>query len=96
MGQRKHIMEKVSAREARDHMAFILNHVAYGGKRYTLTRHGQGVAVLISLEEWKSMERFLQKIEDEEDINDADAAMERIKKGEKTFTHAELKRKLGF
>jgi prevent-host-death family protein len=91
----EHSMEKVSAREVRDHMASILNHVAYGGKRYTLTRHGQGVAVIISLEEWKAVERLLQKLEDEEDIRDADAAIERIKKGEKTLSHEELKRELG-
>jgi len=46
-----HAMEEVSAREVRDHMASILNHVAFGGKRYTLTRNGQGIAVIISLEE---------------------------------------------
>lgn len=91
----EHIMEEVSAREVRDHMASILNHVAYGGKRYTLTRHGQGIAVIISLEEWKSIEHLLQALEDEEDIRDADAAMKRIKKGEKTISHAELKRELG-
>lgn len=90
----EHTMEEVSSREVRDHMASILNHVAYGGKRYTLTRHGQGVAVIISLEEWKSVENLLQKLEDEEDIRDADEAMKLIKKGEKTLSHKELKRKL--
>lgn len=88
-------MEEVSAREARDHMASVLNHVAYGGKRYTLTRHGQGIAVIISLEEWKSVEHYLQRLEDEEDIRDADVAMKRIKKGEKTLSHDELKHELG-
>lgn len=91
----EHTMEEVSARDARDHMASILNHVAFGGKRYTLTRHGNGIAVIISIEEWKAVERLLQKLEDEEDIRDADAAMERIKKGEATISHKELKRELG-
>ena len=91
----EHAMEEVSAREVRDHMASILNHVAYGGKRYTLTRHGQGVAVIISLDEWKAVESLLQKLEDEEDIRDADAAIKRIRKGEKTISHEELKRELG-
>ncbi len=95
MKHAKQEMEEVSAREIRDHMASVLNHIAYGGKRYMLTRHGQGIAVIISLEEWKTVECLLQKLEDEEDIRDADATMERIKKGEKTLSHEELKRELG-
>lgn len=91
----EHAMEEISSKQARDHMAEILNHVVYQGKHYTLTRHGKGVAVIISLEEWKSVERLLEKLEDEEDIRDADAAMERIKKGEKTISHKQLKRDLG-
>lgn len=91
----EHNMEEVSAKEARDHMASILNHVAFGKKRFTLTRHGQGVAVIISLEEWKSIERLLHKLEDEEDIQEADEAMERIRKGEATISHEDLKRELG-
>lgn len=91
----EHEMEEVSAKEAREHMAKILNHVAFGGKRYTLTRHGQGIAVIISLEEWKAMEQMMQQFEDEEDIKDADAAMNRYKKGEKTISHEALKKQLG-
>lgn len=90
----EHPMEEVSAREARDHMASILNHVAFGGKRYTLTRHGNGIAVIISMEEWQTLELLLQKQEDEEDIRDADAAMERVKKDEATISHKKLKRDL--
>lgn len=88
-------MEEISARDARDHLAEILNHVAFGKKHYTLTRHGKGVAVIISIDEWKAAERMLQILEDEEDIRDADAAMDRIKKGEKTISHKDLKRDLG-
>ena len=88
-------MERISAKDARDHMAAILNHVFFGGKHYTLTRHGKDVAVIISLEEWKAAENLLQQLEDEEDIRDADAAMQRVKKGEKTITHQDMKNELG-
>lgn len=91
-----HQMKRISAREAREHMALILNHVAFGDRRYTLTRHGKDVAVIISTEEWENIERLLQKLEDEEDIRDADTAMERIKKGEPTISHEDLKRKIDF
>lgn len=73
-------METISCKEARDHMAEVVNRVAYGHKRYALTRHGNEVAVLISFDEWQAIEKILQKLEDEEDIRDAEAAMERIKK----------------
>lgn len=70
----KEKMEEVSSKEARDHIASLLNNVAFGEKHYTLTR---------------------QQLEDAEDIRDADAAMEYIKKGEATITHKALKRDLG-
>lgn len=67
-------MESISTKKARDHLSDVINKVAYAGERYTLTRHGHGVAVLISLDEWNAISSLLQKIEDEEDIKDSDAA----------------------
>lgn len=67
-------METISTKQARDHLSDVINKVAYAGERYTLTRHGHGVAVLISLDEWNAIAILLQKMEDEEDIKDADAA----------------------
>ncbi len=61
-------------------MAEVVNQVAYGHKRYTLTRRGNELVVLISFEEWQSIEKALQEREDERDIRDAEAAMKRIKK----------------
>jgi len=58
-------MEEVPARKARDKMASLLNHVAFGKKRYMLTRHGKGIAVIISVEDWKSIESTLQKFPQE-------------------------------
>ena len=87
-------MESISAREARDHLSDVLNKVAYGGVKFILTRHGNGIAVLISLDEWKDIEKILERIEDEEDVNDADEAMERSEK-EGTISHKEMKKRLG-
>jgi hypothetical protein len=53
------------------------------------------MAVIISLEEWKAYEAFLQKQEDEEDIRDADLAMEQIAKGKKTISHKKMKKNIG-
>ena len=67
-------METISTKKARDHLSEVINKVAYAGERYKLTRHGHGVAVLISLDEWNMIATLLQKMEDEEDIKDADIA----------------------
>jgi prevent-host-death family protein len=90
-----HTGKEISVREARDHMSSILNHVAFGGKRYTLTRHGRGIAVIVSIEEWQAIEQLLQKAEDEEDIRDAEAALERVEQGGPIIPHEEVMRKLG-
>jgi prevent-host-death family protein len=91
----KQFMEKISLKKAREQMAEIVNKVAYGNKHYTLTKHGKGIAVIISLDEWKAVERLLELFEDEEDIRDADAAFERIKRGEPTISHEKMKKELG-
>jgi prevent-host-death family protein len=88
-------MEEISSKDARNQMSEILSHVAFQGKHYLLTRNGKGMAVIISLEEWKAYEQLLQKQEDEEDIRDADAAMEYINNGGKTISHEQMKKELG-
>lgn len=72
-------METISCKQARDKMAEVVNQVTYGHKKYAITRHGNEVAVIISMDEWKSIEKILRKIEEDKDIADAEMAMERIK-----------------
>jgi prevent-host-death family protein len=73
-------MEQISTKQARDHLSDLINKVAYSGERFTLTRHGHGVAVIISLEEWRNIEHMLEQIEDEEDVKDADLAYAQYRK----------------
>jgi prevent-host-death family protein len=73
-------MDFISCKQARDNLAEVVSQVAYGHKRYGLTRHGQRMVVLISFEEWKEIEQLMQKKEDEEDIKDADKAHARYLK----------------
>lgn len=87
-------MENISCKEVRDHMADVINQVAFKSKKYTLTRHGSAVAVLLSLEEWNAMERLIEKREDEEDIRDAGVALK--KHGNKRgISLKAMKKKLG-
>lgn len=87
-------MESISTKKARDNLSDVINKVAYAGERYTLTRHGHGVAVLISFDEWNAISSLLQKIEDEEDIKDSDAAYASyLKEGGQPFS--KVKKNLG-
>lgn len=62
----------ITTADARKNFADIVNTVAYGKEPIVLTRRGQEIAALISIEEL----RLLQKIEDYIDIKDAKKALE--------------------
>jgi antitoxin Phd len=69
----RHAMNKtITTAEARKNFADIVNTVAYGKEPVVLTRRGQEIAALISIEELQ----LLQKIEDYIDIEDAKKALE--------------------
>ncbi|MCD4723088.1 MAG: type II toxin-antitoxin system Phd/YefM family antitoxin [Desulfobacula sp.] len=62
---------KVSTADARKNFADIVNKVAYGKESIVLTRRGQDVAALVSIDELE----LLQQIEDHIDIEDAKRAL---------------------
>lgn len=62
----------ITTADARKNFADIINTVAYGKEPVVLTRRGQEIAALISIEELQ----LLQKIEDFIDIEDARKALE--------------------
>ncbi|WP_208022726.1 type II toxin-antitoxin system prevent-host-death family antitoxin [Desulfonema ishimotonii] len=55
-----------------ENFADIVNKVVYGNESIVLTRRGQDVAALVSIEELK----LLQQIEDHIDIEDAQKALQ--------------------
>jgi antitoxin Phd len=61
----------ISTADARKHFADIVNKVAYGKEPIVLTRRGQEVAALVSIDELE----LLQQIEDYIDIEDAKKAL---------------------
>ena len=87
-------MENISCKEVRENMSDVINQVAFKSKRYTLTRHGNGVAVLLSLEEWNQIEKLIEEKEDEEDIRDADIALKKHSK-KRGIPLKTMKKKLG-
>lgn len=62
----------ITTADARKNFADIVNKVAYGKEPVILTRRGQEIAALISIDELQ----LLQKIEDHIDIEDAKKALE--------------------
>jgi len=62
----------MSAAEARKNFANIVNRVAFGNESIVLTRRGEDVAAIVSIEELK----LLQQIEDRMDIEDAINALD--------------------
>ncbi|MCD6184733.1 MAG: type II toxin-antitoxin system Phd/YefM family antitoxin [Deltaproteobacteria bacterium] len=66
------MLNTVSTAEARKKFAEIVNKVAYGKEPVVLTRRGEEIAALISMEELE----LLQLIEDHIDIEDARKAIE--------------------
>jgi antitoxin Phd len=61
----------ITTADARKNFSNIVNTVAYGKEPIVLTRRGQEIAALISIEEL----RLLQMIEDHVDIEDAKKAL---------------------
>ena len=62
---------KISTADARKHFSDIVNKVAYGKETIVLTRRGQKVAALVSMDELE----LLQQIEDHIDLEDAKKAL---------------------
>ena len=61
----------ISTADARKHFADIVNKVAYGKEPIVLTRRGQEIAALVSMDELE----LLRLIEDHIDIEDAKKAL---------------------
>ena len=62
---------KISTADARKNFADIVNKVVYGKEPIILTRRGQKIAALVSMDELE----LLQQIEDHIDIEDAKKAL---------------------
>jgi len=61
------MLNKISAADARKKFANIINRVAYGRESFVLTRRGEPLAAIVSIDDLK----LLQEIEEQMDIDDA-------------------------
>ena len=61
------MFNKISAADARKKFANIINRVAYGKESFVLTRRGEPLAAIVSMDDLL----LLQEIEEQMDIDDA-------------------------
>ncbi|MBW1956809.1 MAG: type II toxin-antitoxin system Phd/YefM family antitoxin [Deltaproteobacteria bacterium] len=61
------MIHKVTVADVRKNFSHIINKVAYGKESFVLTRRGQAIAALVSIEDLK----LIQDLEERLDIEDA-------------------------
>jgi len=61
------MLHKISAADARKKFSNIINRVAYGKESFVLTRRGEPLAAIVSIQDLK----LLQELEEQMDIEDA-------------------------
>ena len=81
------MLKKISTADARKKFSNIINRVAFGKESFILTRRGEALAALVSVEDFK----LLQEMEDRMDVQDAWQARETK---EETVSWEELKKEL--
>ncbi len=87
-------MTTITAEEARTKLSDILNRAAYRNEPTVLTRHGKGVAVVISVSDFELLEKFIKKTEDRIDAQAIRDALKEFEAGE-TISLDELRAELG-
>lgn|GEM_PF-433179 len=83
--------QRISTTEARKDLSDVVNRAAYGEERVLLTRYGEDVACLISMEEV----RLLELLEDRMELEHLTQALERVK-ASGSAPWAELKEVFGW
>ena len=78
------MLKKISTADARKKLANIVNRVAFGKEAFVLTRRGEALAALVSVEDL----RLLQEMEERIDVEDAWQARA---ESEETVTWEKLK-----
>ncbi len=64
-------MERLTASQARDDFATVVNRVAFGRERLVIQRRGKDMVALISMEDLV----YLTTLEEREDVDDAKQAL---------------------
>ena len=85
-------MIRLAISDARTDLATIVNRAAFGGERILLHRHDKDLAVLVSLEDARLLERLTEEEEDRIDNAEADRLLAELTAGrEKAVTLKEYR-----
>jgi prevent-host-death family protein len=76
------MLRSITASEARDEFAEVINRVAYGGERVVIRRREKELAAVIPLEDLRLLERLIEQEEDRIDAEEAEGIMAAIERGE--------------
>jgi prevent-host-death family protein len=76
------MLRSITASEARDEFAEVINRVAYGGERVVIRRHEKELAAVIPMEDLRLLERLIEQEEDRIDAEEAEGIMAAIERGE--------------
>lgn len=87
-------MTRISTVRARNELSTLVNRVAFGKERVVLTRRGKELMAMVPLEDLKLLERLLERLEDQADIEDAREALAEAER-EGTISLAQIRDELG-
>ncbi len=76
------MLRSITASEARDEFAEVINRVAYGGERVVIRRRDKELAAVIPMEDLLLLERLIEREEDRIDAEEAEKIMAAIERGE--------------
>lgn len=86
------MVESLSTGEAKADFSKVIDRVAFGKERITLTRRGRPLAVVVPVEDLEALEA----LEDAEDLRDAEAALKEFEaSGKESIPWEEVKAKAG-
>ena len=68
-------MTTFSVSQTREHLSEILNQVYYKGEKIIVQKHGKQVAAVISINDFELLERILERLEEQIDIEEIDSAL---------------------
>ena len=86
-------MTIISAEKARNSFSELVSHTAYSKERVVVTRNGKRMVAIIPIEDLVLLERVLDSIEDELDMEDIKAALQEAREG-KTVPWEQVKKEL--
>ncbi len=87
-------MTAISTVDARNQFSNVINRVAFGKERMVLMRRGEELAAIVPLEDLRLLERLLERLEEQSDVDDARLALAEAEK-EGTKSLSDLKEELG-